>query len=699
MMKRECQHILQGMKCRLATVLMLLAPLVVFNTAMAQIGTWQAYMSYYDIQQIVKVDNELFVRASNSLYRYNMNDQSITTYDKMNGMSDTFISLIAWNKSASQLIIVYQDSNIDLLDKNGNFTNISSLYTKTMTQSKTVNSIYIYDKYAYLATAYGVLIIDMKQALVTDSYMLDENVVSVGIKDNTIYVKTKGGTVMSGQQSLNLIDKHNWTTATAPDGMFDVDNSDWDNYLETVKTLNPGGPKYNTFGYMRYENGRLYTCGGDIDSSSPTNVQVLVDGEWNIYDENISAINGGISKYGKLYTIDVDPFDINHVVAGARTGVYVYQDNVPVKHYNQKNSPIQTALNPKKYMTSNQVNYDIISGVKFDKEGNLWCLNSQSPSTSVLKLNMKTEEWTVFDAPELMTFSDDGISNKSQPWMKKLITDSRGYFWFVNHFWNNPAVNLFYPTTDTTLYVKVFNTFINQHGTTFNITGGVKFVAEDLNGDMWVGTSDGALLLKQEEFTSENPIFTQVVVPRNDGTNYADYLLDGVDITCIAIDKANRKWFGTNGNGVYVISSDNMVQEQHFEEASSPLLSDNILSIAFNDKTGQVFIGTDKGLCSYMSDATEPSPEMTKDNVYAYPNPVSPGYEGLITIVGLAFDSDVKILSTSGQLVAQGHSKGGMFTWDGKDRQGRRVASGIYMVAAATSEGKKGTVCKIAIIK
>ena len=99
-----------------------------------------------------------------------------------------------------------------------------------------------------------------------------------------------------------------------------------------------------------------------------------------------------------------------------------------------------------------------------------------------------------------------------------------------------------------------------------------------------------------------------------------------------------------------------------------------------------------------MSDATEAAIEMVKDDVYAYPNPVAPGYDGLITVVGLSRNADVKILTANGVLVAEGRSNGGSFTWDGRDRQGRRVASGIYMVAAATSEGKKGVVCKIAVV-
>ena len=216
---------------------------------------------------------------------------------------------------------------------------------------------------------------------------------------------------------------------------------------------------------------------------------------------------------------------------------------------------------------------------------------------------------------------------------------------------------------------------------------------------MWIGTSAGPLLLPQSYIGNANPVFTQVKVPRNDGTNYADYLLSGVNITAIVVDGANRKWFATSSNGIYVMDSDNITQVYHFTAENSPLLSNSIESMAYNPQSGEIFIGTDKGLCSYMSDASQSNENMTDDTVYAYPNPVSPDYNGPIVITGLSYDADVKIVTSNGVLVHQGRSTGGMYTWDGTDLKGKRVASGIYMVETATSTGKKGTVCKIAVVR
>ena len=198
---------------------------------------------------------------------------------------------------------------------------------------------------------------------------------------------------------------------------------------------------------------------------------------------------------------------------------------------------------------------------------------------------------------------------------------------------------------------------------------------------------------------SENPYFTQVKVPRNDGTNYADYLLAGANINCIAVDGGGRKWFGTANNGVYLISADNMEQLQHFTTNNSPLLSNNVESIAINPASGQVFFGTENGLCSYVSNATETNTEMTKDNVWAYPNPVKPDYTGYITVTGLTYNAQVKITTSNGVVVNEGRSNGGSYQWDGCDKNGKRVASGVYMVHTATSEGNKGIVCKIAIVR
>ncbi len=463
------------------------------------------------------------------------------------------------------------------------------------------------------------------------------------------------------------------------------------NQLVSINTdLNPDGPAYNYFGFMKFYNNKLYTCGGGFSQFAemfrePV-IQVLDKGEWTLYNNDTTPQTGYI--FQDLNCLDIDPTNPDHVFAGGRTGLYEYLNGELKQHFTVDNSPLTSAIPGTK-----DKNYVIVSGIKFDNEGNLWCLNSQSDTESILKL-LSDKTWESHHKDVLMVKN----TNRSLYAMKDFILDSRGYLWFVNNHWWVSSFYCFDPKTDNINYYQI--PFTNEDGTIVENVNGVKCIAEDKNANIWIGTNVGPLELPAEDLSEgSNAILQQIKVPRNDGTNFADYLLSGVEINCMAIDGGNRKWFGTNGNGIYLISADNMQQIENFTSTNSQLLSNIIESIAIDDMTGEVFIGTDKGLCSYMSDASSTNDEMTKDNVYAYPNPVKPDYTGLITIVGLSYNADVKIVTAHGVLVNEGKSNGGTFTWDGCDTNGNKVASGIYMVQTATEEGKKGTVCKIAIVR
>jgi hypothetical protein len=604
-------------------------------------------LSYAEPTQIQAAGNDLFVLASGSLYQYNQNDQSIYTYDKVNGMSDVDITHISWCKQAKRLVVVYSNSNIDLVETNGNITNISDLYTKTITGDKTVKSIRIDGIYAYLLCGFGIVKVNVQRAEIADSYT----------PNHPDYPKT----------------------------LPDEDNSDYDKYIDLVKTLQPGGPKYNYIGFMQYVNGKVYTCNGTY--SDIGNIQVYDNDQWRLLSTDGISDVANLNHF-KVKCIAIDPTTTDeHIFAGSRNGLFEFRNGAFVKYYSSANSPIESFDGKSK-------DYQIISGTIFDQTGNLWFLNSSAPTTSLIKLS-KDGTFTKYNHSEYMKYSSGGFKNKSNAGLGSMMFDSQGTLWFTNDNWTLPAYYQYNTTDDTVLACE---SFPNQDGTLVEVTNGVRCVAEEDNVGMWICTSEGPLLLEISKYNDSKPVFTQVKVPRNDGTDYADYLLANIDITSIAIDGGRRKWFGTKNNGVYLISADNMTQVQHFTTENSKLLSDNILSIVINPTTGEVFFGTDKGLCSYISDATEPNEEMTKDNVWAYPNPVTPDYTGPITITGLSYDADVKILAANGALIHQGRSNGGTYTWDGCDQQGRRVASGIYMVATATNDGKKGTVCKIAVV-
>jgi len=660
-----------------------------FSRVAAQVGTWKAYMSYHDVQQIQKAGDDLFVLASNDLYQYNLNDNSITTYDKTNGLSDTYIDQIKWCQRAKRLIATYKNSNIDLVETDGTIINVSDLYTKAITGDKTINAMTIKDEFAYFACGFGIMKMNVSKAEIVESYMLNENIVAIVLDDTHIYAKKKNGQVLTALLSNNLIDPNNWSqTTTFPS--FDTDTSDYDTYIEQVKTLNPGGPKYNYTKFLRFKNGKLYSCDGimkgKFDPNLPGTIQVWDGNEWEIYEDNLKEKTG--HSYMDIASIDVDPTDPTHLYAGGRVGLYEFKDGKFVKEYNYDNSDLKTTA----AIGTPTKDYTMVETVLFDKSGSLWLFNSGSDTGSLYEIT-KDGKWVSHHKEAFFNTAKRAYDN-----VVNAMFDSRGLLWLCNDRFIQPALLCYQPSTDAAI---AYTKFVNQDGTTLENSYDVSCVAEDKDNNIWFGTDKGPFVIMSEDIgkSAEDMVFTQVKVPRNDGTDYADYLLDGIDVTCIKVDNDGNKWIGTNGMGVYVISYDNMTEMHHFTTENSPIISDIVGSIDIDEDTGEVFFGTDMGLCSYKSGITHVIEEMNEDEVHAYPNPVTPDYTGYITITGLTHNADVKILSSGGRLVTEGRSSGRFFKWDGCDKNGNRVASGVYMVATATSDGKKGVVCKIAVIK
>ncbi len=647
----------------------------------AVLGEWTAYPAYGAITEVEQGNNTIYVLSSASLYSINTKDNSVTTYDKTKTLSDSEIAHIAWCSAARRLVIVYSNQNIDILEENGNVINISDYYSKSMTADKTVNAINVIGKNAYLSTGFGILNVNVATAEIANTYTLGFAVNWTHVDNGRIYAESASNGQYSALLTDNLLDKSSWTRTADYTAETKTIGED---LLKTAQDYRPDGPSQNLFGFMRWHNGKLYTAPGQGALNDRRAYVQIKDGDkWTAIDDKLNYETE--PRYFSIFSLDIDPSDDSHWYTGAIPGLYEYKDNQVVRNYYCGNSDLERATT----VSATNVNYTEVPTVKYDSEGNLWLIQGIAATPCVMKLD-KEGNFTKFRHDELM--SDTNMS-----WVKPsgLDYDSRGLLWFVNNDWRTPALASYNTATDE---LTVYRNFVNEDATEVNVVY-TRCWTEDKEGNIWLGTDVGPIELLASDIGDNTAAFQQIKVPRNDGSNLADYLLTGIDVTCMAVDGGNRKWFGTNRLGVYVISSDNMEQVHHFTAESSGLLSDNIESIVMDDATGEVYISTDKGLCSFANDATPGYDTLEKDNVYAYPNPVKPDYTGDVTIVGLSYNSEIHITTSSGQLVAQGRSNGGTFTWDTCDLQGHRVASGVYMVMAATEDGKKGVVTKVAIVR
>lgn len=402
----------------------------------------------------------------------------------------------------------------------------------------------------------------------------------------------------------------------------------------------------------------------------------FVDNQWRTHNRINTTAMDTISD---MVSVAIDPTNHNRTYIGSwQAGVLVFENNELTNIYSKHNSSLQGWV----ASSTGIVN---ISGLDFDSYNNLWVANTGAPDV----LSMKTPEgqWRSFNLGAAASGIDIGnmiVDKSNQKWV---IRRQEGMVMVFNDndTFDNPADD----------QLKILGSSPGNG----NIPGNTLFsMAVDHDGAVWVGTDAGpAIFYAPERIFQEGVDFDaqQILVPRNDGTGQADYLLGSEKILSIAIDGANRKWFGTE-NGVFLMSKDGLEQIHHFHKENSPLLSNTVNSIAI-DGNGEVFFGTTDGIISYKGSAT-PGGEINKD-VYAYPNPVRPGYTGLIAVKGLVRDAYVKFTDISGNVVYQTRAEGGQAVWDGHTLNGRKVKPGIYLVFVSDSEGFETLATKILLMQ
>ena len=420
---------------------------------------------------------------------------------------------------------------------------------------------------------------------------------------------------------------------------------------------------------------------------------VSKDGIKNIDPVGVSANTGpgmsSQSRYGKYIFsptgIVEDPDIPGRLYIGSGCeGVYVIEDGREIIKFDNTNSTINKHA-------------DYYCGTVFvtiDMDGNLWVcsraggvkhpiaiLPADKRKYKDLKLLTK-EDWIIADYDLYLRVRDIKILHCrfSDMMFGVDATDRRGFL-AVNH-----RGTLADPADDT--YVG-WSYMTDQDGNTFTPQSWTCLV-EDHRGHVWFGTTSGVISVTDPSRACDSGFrINRIKVPRNDGSGLADYLLGDDHIVAIAVDSSNRKWIGTNGSGLYLVSEDGDEIISHFTTGNSPLPTNIITALYCDPNSNSLFVGTLSGLYEYSSASSPPAPDYS--DVYAYPNPVTPEYSGPITVTGLMDNSLVKIMDSGMRLVYQTTSEGGMAVWNGCNAAGQRVHSGVYYVLASSSGQSSGS--------
>jgi len=739
------------------------------------VGTWTDHLVYNTARNMAVGSKEVFASTGSSLIVYNKEYDELKKMSRVNGLTETSISSVAWSEEMQALIIAYTSTNVDLLMDNLIF-NIPDISRKYIPGKKEINRIRVNGEYAYLACSFGIVVIDIAKHEIHDTWKpgngtsnpevwdisfgngkvyaaTGSGVYSADLSDpglsyygnwkiinslpvpdgkytaavfsgNRLYVNQTGklfpgdyiyavgtttelfsytpgvynvafdrssaGFTVSSGKSVSCysadgalrakIDSYTWGIPNALQAVEDQENI-WiadltyglvrgDNY-SYFSALTLPGPGSNSAVSVSSFNGKTIICGGGVDNSwnnlsRPFLISVHENNTWtNIrYTEFYDAMRAFF-----------DPADVNHFfVTSWGGGLLEYRDNELVDRYNYKNSPLQTIIPNGDYVR--------LCGLGMDRYNNLWITGSEVPGT-LKALKPDNAGWIVNPAkPDVLSVGDLIVTRTGQKWV--ILPRGNGLFVLDD----NDTPEYFEDDLSKQMYVS------DPDG---KIISFVYCFAEDHDGNIWLGTDQGPLVYYNPDKVFEEDIKAyRIKIPRNDGSGLADLMLFTESITSIAIDGANRKWLGTASSGAYLLTADGTRKLVNYNEQNSPLLSNTIAGVSVDNRTGDVWFATSQGIISVRGEATAGSENYS--GIYSFPNPVREDFEGNVTVTGLMKDTQIRITDISGNLVYETISDGGQASWDLKTYNGRRVATGVYLVFCASSDGSRAAVTKILVI-
>lgn len=389
----------------------------------------------------------------------------------------------------------------------------------------------------------------------------------------------------------------------------------------------------------------------------------FTEGEWNNYkfEEYNNFVDIAFDKSGSS----------DFYISSSGSGLLKFEDFQLSEVYNSENSPLTESDGETQ-----------VSSLVMDEDGNLLMVNHGATHPLVMKT--VDNEWHVLEYDEL--------AGKTVP---RILWAKNGFVW--GYFEDQPHLfvvdfNETFGDTDDDRVQVVTPRDHNENLYAEIITA----IEEDNEGNIWFATDEGVAVVNDIYGIFDTEVFQPNRI-RITEDNITQYLLRDNTVNDIFTDPGNRKWIATARSGIKLFSSDGKKMLSHYTKDNSPLLSDDIRTLAMNEKDGALFIGTSKGILSYRTDASEGKQDFSE--AYVFPNPVRPGYEGTINITGLVEGVNVKITDINGNLVYETVAEGGQATWTGKTLNGTKVNTGVYLVFMTNEDGSKTHIEKILFIR
>lgn len=761
-----------------------------FGSLYSQVEThsWRLHVATLRAIDVASNQEFVFTAYENGLMRYHIESKEKTLLTGINGLSDILISCIYFDTVSDALYIGYKNGNIDKLS-GSQIINIPAIKLSSIPGSKEINRFYRGNKGLYVATDFGLLLLNTEKDEVTDTYYPTnslEPIVDLEVKDGIIYALSPNVLMFADENSILLPSAEGWqqdhrvppisygdytaiekasnelyvlakSDAFGSDSVFkllvteevffsnydaDLEISNLNNHNGLLDVLSDGailsynqlgqvtesilsfylgfyfrpnqitmvgtemyvadefagtfrtigsfsyqrisypGPPRNDYYALDWQKGKLGVASGRLEFKSPGYLKhgfyLFEDEEWT-YEDNSTVQQWQGLNIHDFIDIAINPKNTDEVA------VSTYSEN-PVSILNTKENTcvVYNNLNSMLQPSLAGNGWYLASDVCYDSYGNLWVLNGWSDRPLVVK--DIENEWWAFDC---------GFAAKNK-YTTRMVVDYNDKIWFATE-----TEGLFGYNYKNTIQNLSDDQYVNLNSGDFTgalPSDNVTALAVDFDNEIWIGTDAGFAVLYNSEGAFDataGDYNAQRIKVRFEGN--VEYVLGSTHITDIEVDGGNRKWMATASSGIVLLSADGSEIIHQFTKENSPLISNNIYDLKLNQENGELFIITDLGMVSYRTDASYEDPEYASTKIF--PNPVRPNFNGVITIQGIRYDSDVKVTDVAGNLIYKTTSNGGTAVWDGKKVDGSDVSSGVYLIWTATNQGSDHKVGKLVVVR
>lgn len=727
-----------------------------------QFINWKNYTALKNVQDVAISGNQIWSAATGGAFQFTPESNTFITLHKSEGLKGNSLTSVIednsgriWFGSAEGIIDIYNEDT-------GSLDVILDIFNSNQI-NKRINDFSITGDTIIVASDFGVSLINSGSLLFFDTFFkfgtfASNTKVNCAVKNSLFYVCTDQGVAIQKPGATNLSAPESWNVYSSSNGLpsnktfkpglfqgnlivstdkgfSKFENNIWNNFITELANININDFQisgdsiiilaqkniylyynqtlsvlYNSavsiskiefgknLGYVcASTNGTLFLntlmIGDFVSPNAPPANQfpsMSVDDNsklWSASGKDVTGIgyytyeNENWNYFNASNTPELPTNAVYHAFTSGTTA-YLGGWGYGFLEVNGDNKKLFNRANTGMQGIPSNPDFVVVTGFGKDSRNNLWALNYWAVDRNTLSMRTPDSVWYHFTIPAAQGRTLLGIENLAiDPYDTKWYSCTDGsnsrfgvFFFNENKTYEDPADDRsdFLTTSDG----------LNQND--------IRDVVVDRRGDVWVGTSLGVNIITN---TSAIPTSGSSALRISNV-----FVLRQQSINAIAVDPLNQKWIGTN-EGLLLVNSDGSRLITTFTAQNSALLSNIIRSIAIDENKGIVYVGTDEGLTSFETPYIKPLESFNE--LFVYPNPykIKSG-NNLLTIDGLIRDTEIKILTIDGILVSQFFSPGGRTAyWDGKNKNGELVNTGVYIIVAFNADGNEVVTGKVAVLR